>query len=89
MNRVWEDLVSDFLEMACFLKPEDQICLLTALKSEDIRAENLNVFPCFAIDGHIIVICEELNRGQESPEMANRSLWIFYPRKKEIERLEL
>lgn len=88
-NRVWEDLVSDFLEMACFLKTEEHTCLLTALRAEDIRTENLNVFPCFVIDGHVIVICESLQNDPAPKSGDNQSVWLFYPKRKEIERLEL
>lgn len=88
-NRVWEDLVSDFLEMACFLKTEEQVSLLTALRAEDIRTENLHVFPCFVIDGHVVVICESLQKDPHPDPENNRSVWLFYPRQKEIERLEL
>ena len=36
---VWEDLVHDFLEMACFLKIEDQNLLVQELQKQKIQAE--------------------------------------------------
>lgn len=74
---VWEDLVLDFLEMACFLQKEEQRFLVDELERLGVQAENIDVHPCFSIRGRIIVICEN-----EAP----KECWIYRVKQKSIQR---
>lgn len=76
-GRVWEDLVTDFLEMACFLKPEDHQYLIRELQKQNIQAESIDVHPCFSINGKVIIICEEF---------VPRECWLFYAKRRQVQR---
>ena len=68
---VWRDLVADFLEMACFLTPQEQNFLLEALEKESVAAETIHVYPGFLIDGRMVMITEE-------PDV--QALWLYNPK---------
>ena len=78
---VWEDLVMDFLEMACFLSEDQQAYLIDTLWKNGTRAETLHVYPSFVIDGKMVAICEE--------EVKVRECWIYYPKGKKIDRMSV
>ena len=82
---VWEDLVTDFLEMACFLTPEEQDFLLDELRQRPTSADSIEVFPSFRIDGRIVVVCERLP-SEGGPSGAIRECWLYYPREKKIKK---
>mgnify|MGYP000446638784 CR=1 FL=1 len=56
MKNAWEDLINDFLEVACRLAPDERALAINALKSENISAEHLEVHPAFSIDGKVMVV---------------------------------
>ena len=85
-SSAWKDIVSDFLEMACFLNNDEQTTLMSALQNENILADEIRVYPCFSISGCLIIICEESFNG---PVIQNEKAWLYYPKRKEIKRLAL
>ena len=72
---VWEDLVMDFLEMACFLSPDQQTYLIEALEEEGTETDNVHVYPSFCIEGRVVIICEE---------KPVRECWLYYPKEKKL-----
>lgn len=74
---IWEDLVTDFLEITCFLKPGDQTPLLQELHRQQTQAESIEIHPCFSISGKLIVIGEET---------LLRECWLFDAGRKQIQR---
>lgn len=76
-ENVWEDLVSDFLEMACFLKPEDHTYLIEELQRQNVKAESIDVHPCFSINGKVIIVCEEI---------VPRECWLFFAKRRQVTR---
>ncbi len=74
---VLEDIVQDFLEMACFLKPAEQRFLINELLKESLNAESIEVYPCFSINGRAVIICEE-NSVEEC--------WMYFVHKGHIEK---
>ncbi len=82
---IWEYLVSDFLEMACFLTHEEQEHLLAALRKEGVTATAIHAHPSFVINGRIIFIPDEGAAG-ESGNDPIEECWIYYPREKKIRR---
>ena len=74
---VWQDLVQDFLEMACFLRQEEQALLVREIQKENIQAENIDVYPCFAINNRVIIVCES-NAAQEC--------WLYFVKKRQIQK---
>lgn len=75
---VWQDLVHDFLEMACFLRTEEQELLVQELQKHNIQAENIDVYPCFAINGQVVIVCEE--------EGAAQACWLYFVKKQRIQK---
>lgn len=75
---IWEDLVNDFLEMACFLSREERTCLLQELAKTDIRTEEIQVLPTFSIEKRQVSVCEN-----GSPQ----EFWLYYPKEKKIEKI--
>ena len=73
---VWEDLVRDFLEMACFLSRAEQEFLVNALRGQ-VTAEVIEAYPCFSIDGKMIVVGER----------TSGECWIYDPKEKRIKTL--
>ena len=73
--QVWEDIVNDFLEMACFLRKEDRHFVLEEIERNGLQAqaESIEVHACFSIEGRYIVICEQV---------LPRECWIFSTRSK-------
>ena len=61
---IWEDLVQDYLELACLLKPSEQERLIGALQHENIQAESIEAYPCFTVDGRMVILCGK-DRVQE------------------------
>ena len=77
---VWEDLVQDFLEMACFLTPSERDFLIEKLQQEQTLPDSLRVYPSFIIGDRLIVVCED---GFAS------ECWIYYPKEKRVEKSRL
>ena len=76
-DHVWKDLVIDFLEMACFLKPQEQEFLVREMQQQNITAESIDVHPCFSINGRIIIVCED------TPV---QECWLYFVKKQKIRR---
>lgn len=74
---VWQDLVHDFLEMACFLRPEEQEFLVQELQRQNIDAENIEVYPCFAINNRVVIVCET-GSAQEC--------WFYFVKNRQIQK---
>ncbi len=68
-GNIWEYLVGDFLETACFLSIKEQACLIEELQRQKIQAESIDVHPCFSINGKVIVVCEKI---------APKECWLFF-----------
>ncbi len=77
MTEIWKDLVSDFLEMACFLSKEEQEHLIRELAREDIREDMIYVHPAFSIGGRLVTVCEQ-------PEA--RDHWVYFPKSGRIQK---
>lgn len=77
MKNTWQDLVNDFLEVACRLDPEQRALAIAALESENISSEHLEVHPAFSIDGKIMVVLK--------PGVMKECLFYFLEQRK-IER---
>ena len=75
---VWEDLINDFLEMACFLSQEERSYLVRKLAKEAIHADEIFTLPTFSIEKRLISICENV-----SPE----ECWLYFPKEKKIEKM--
>ena len=75
---VWKYLVTDFLEMACFLNTEEQEHLLNELARSGIRADAICAHPGFSIQGKLVVICEETTPVE---------CWLYDPKKRNIQRM--
>jgi hypothetical protein len=74
---VWPDLVRDFLEMACFLRPEEQEVLIREIEKLNIQAESIDVYPCFSINGRVMIVCED-GEAQEC--------WLYFVKKQQIQK---
>lgn len=61
MRNAWEDLINDFLEVACRLNSEERELAISTLKREKISAEHLEVHPAFSIDGRVMVVLKPGN----------------------------
>lgn len=75
---VWQDLVEDFLELACFLSPEERSFLLAELAQKNIRANTIDVWPGFLIQDYAVLV------GTGLPV---KEVWIYKAKQKKIERL--
>ena len=76
----WEYVVDDFMEMACFLTPEQRRQLLHEMLLHRCTSEKINVHPSFTTDKHLIVILE----GVQVEEC-----WLYYPEGGNIEKYPL
>lgn len=76
-KRVWEDLVVDFLELACFMTEEQQDYLIHQLSLLNLQAESIEVHPCFSVQGKLVVVCEEI---------PVQECWVYFSRKKKIQK---
>ena len=85
---VWEYLVSDFLEMACFLTRDEQDVLLEALRQAGITAVAIDSEPSFSIDGRIIIVRDEMAAKETSAE-APQECWVYSPKGKRIRKYGL
>lgn len=56
MRNTWEDLVEDFLEVACRINQAQRITALEHLRLDGITAEHLEVHPAFSIQGRLMVV---------------------------------
>lgn len=74
---IWPDLVSDFLEMSCFLKAEEQAFLLRELQKYGMTTETIDVHPCFSIEGRMIIVCEDIEV---------KECWLYFVRKQQIQK---
>ncbi len=77
-SQVWKDLVNDFLEMACFLKPQEQEFLIRELQQQNITAESIDAHPCFSINGRAVIVCEDV---------PVQECWLYFVNKRKIRRL--
>lgn len=74
---VWQDLTHDFLEMACFLRPDEQNLLIRELQKQTIRAESIDVYPCFAVNGRVVIVCEDADAEE---------CWLYLVKKQRIQK---
>lgn len=81
LAHVWEDLVNDFLEMACFLTEEERARLLGELLADGTKADAIHVHPGFSIDGRLVIVCEGADDLRE--------FWIYEPREKKIRKQKI
>ncbi len=77
LENVWKDLVSDFLEMACFLTKDEQDLLILELARTVIEDDMIYVHPAFSIGGKLITVCER-------PEA--REHWVYFPKTRRIQK---
>lgn len=59
MRQTWEDLVEDFLEIACRMNRAERSPVLENLRQEGLSAEHLDVHPAFSIQGRLMVILKK------------------------------
>ena len=72
---VWEDLVQDFLEIACLLTEGEQKFLIEELQQEGVETDYLQVYPSFNVDNRLVVI-------SEAPQALE--CWVYYPKDKKL-----
>lgn len=75
---IWEDLVNDFLEMACFLTEAERRAVIEALKEDEVRSDAISAYPCFSIDGRVIVIRDD--------SQAIHTCWLYQPKEGKINK---
>lgn len=56
MRKTWEDLVEDFLEVACRMNQAQRETALENLRLDSITSEHLEVHPAFSIEGRLMVV---------------------------------
>lgn len=56
MRHTWEDLVEDFLEVACRMNARQRELALECLRLEGVEAEHLEVHPAFSLEGKMMII---------------------------------
>ncbi len=56
MRHTWEDLVEDFLEVACRMSTRQRELALECLRQEGVDAQHLEVHPAFSLEGKLMVI---------------------------------
>ena len=74
LTQIWEDLVVDFLEVACLLRKDEQNILLEKLREHIVSAYEISSYPSLALSETVIVICED-------PSV--KECWIYSPKRKE------
>lgn len=56
MRKTWEDLVEDFLEVACRMNRAQRETALESFRLESITSEHLEVHPAFSVEGRLMVV---------------------------------
>ena len=74
-ENVWEDLVLDYLEVACFLSPNQRDFLIDRMRRQKTSADSIEVMPAFLIDGRLILIAEQTTPYE---------CWTYKPREQRI-----
>ena len=80
-SSVWEDLVDDFLETACLLKPKERHYLLQELRRQRISVERIDAPTCLSVDGHLLVVSHVADRV--------KALWLYHPGLKKIKKMDV
>lgn len=80
MRKTWEDLVEDFLEVACRMNRAQRETALESFRAESITSEHLEVHPAFSVEGRLMVV---LN-GTEISKCA-----LYFVRNGRIETISL
>ena len=75
---IWEDLVNDFLEMACFLSEGERSCLIQDLGRTGIAADEILAHPSFSIEKRLVSVCENVSVDE---------FWLYYPRERKIQKI--
>ena len=76
----WEIIVDDFLDTGCFLRSEERSFLLQELRAEKAYSESVDVYPSFSLGMKLINIIH-------APLI--RECWLYYPKRKRIEKHHL
>ncbi len=76
-----EDLVADFLEIACRLKEKEREFLIRALASSPPGENVIGSHGAFSMDGKLIVVCEGPGGFREC--------WLYFPEKRRIKKMAL
>lgn len=76
-ENVWKDLVSDFLELACFLTKDEQDLLILELARAGINDDMIYVHPAFSIGGKLVTVCEQTE---------TREHWVYFPKTRRIQK---
>ncbi|MBU3759099.1 MAG: hypothetical protein FGM27_04140 [Candidatus Omnitrophica bacterium] len=79
MDNAWEDLVDDFLDVACRLGPAQRKTVLETLKQEGLSSPYLEVHPAFSIEGRLVVIL-----GSKTVQ----KLAVFLPEEGSVQSIE-
>jgi len=74
-QNIWEDLVTDYLEVACSLPTNQRNLLVGHLKSQGLQAPSIRTHPTFSSKGRLIVILQAA---------AIQECWLFYPQAEQI-----
>ncbi|MBN1687728.1 MAG: hypothetical protein JW893_01360 [Candidatus Omnitrophica bacterium] len=69
-HHVWEDIVNDFLEIACQLLERERHFLIRKLRHRDIRAEHLQDHQSFSLEKKLVVVCKD-------PGI--QECWVYFP----------
>ncbi len=88
-THIWEDLVLDFLEMACFLESGQSRLLLRALRREKFNAQSIAVYPCFAVAGRFVIVLDRHEHDAASANGGAAQCWLFDPDGRVIKRAAL
>ena len=56
MRQAWEDIVEDFLEVACRMSTDQREVALEALRKQGLSLDHLEVHPAFSLEGRLMVV---------------------------------
>ena len=77
LNKIWEDLVNDFLELRSRLTLDERSELIDELRQRGVQARAIKPHACFSVDGRIVIVSEDMPR---------KEFWIIDSRQKKIKR---
>jgi hypothetical protein len=74
-RHVWEDLVDDFLEIACILTEPERLHLIDVLRRQRVRADTIQKHHGFSVAGRLVIVSNSDHAAE---------CWIYYPKKRKI-----
>ncbi len=77
-SAIWKDLVTDYLEIRSHLTRPQKTYLVEELQQAQVKADNIEVHPCFSIQGRTVIVAET-----EPPQ----EYWFYCSRKHRIKKL--